>query len=95
MINEKAIKSMQPEPVPERVKIVTTMLNEVEISRSFSRKIQKEQFEPIEVFASVKALAAGGADLNAISENLNAWVVDQVERDLEKYNKPKEGDIPF
>ena len=95
MINEKAIRDMQPTPQPERVKIVTTMLNEVEITRSFSRKVQQSQYEPIEMFASVKANVAKDADLNTISEQLQAWAVDQVEKDLEKYNQPKKDSIPF
>jgi len=91
----KNFERMQPEPVARPVEIATALLDEIEITRSFSRKVQQSQYEPIEMFASVKAMVSKDSDINAISEQLQAWAVDQVERDLEKYNKPKEDEIPF
>jgi hypothetical protein len=50
----------------------------IEISRSFSRKIQLNQFEPIELFCSYKAEVDENDDLAKISHELYTKAMNDV-----------------
>ena len=70
-------------PDPEKAKIVL-------ITRSFSRKRQLDQYEPIEAFASFQAEVEEGLseqDLTDISQRLHRFAEAEVERDIENYIK--------
>lgn len=64
------------------------LIDQVQITRSFSKKVQINQYEPIEVFASAQAILKGGqseADIQTVSRELNALAIKEVERDLKSY----------
>jgi hypothetical protein len=61
---------------------------ELSVTRSFSKKIQIEQYEPIEVFASFSARLTGGCeevDAKAISRQLYELATAEVGRDIDSY----------
>jgi len=65
-------------------------IEQLEVARSFSRKIQVNQYEPIELFASFKALLKPGTtaeDMQQLSGELNKLAVNAVEHDLKKYKE--------
>lgn len=68
------------------------VISQVQITRSFSRKIQLEQYEPIEVFASVQATLIEGLsedEVVRVSKELDAFVKDEVARDIAQYERLK------
>jgi hypothetical protein len=72
--------------------IDTDLVKEVSISRSFSRKIQIEQFEPIEVFSSYSATAKKGISnegIKKLSQQLFNKAVYDTEKNAEEYYKMK------
>ena len=67
----------------------------IEISRSFSKKVQEKQYEPYEVFASYKAEVTEkeAGDVAMLSNKLFKLAVDDVgvalrERYFEKWTNP-------
>lgn len=66
----------------------------IEISRSFSKKIQEAQFEPFEVFASYKAEVGETENLPEMSNKLFKMAVDDVglalsDKYFEKWTNPQ------
>ena len=63
-------------------------VEQLTVTRSFSRKVQMDQYEPIESFASAQAILkpdATEADLNKASIELNDFAVREVERAIDEY----------
>lgn len=61
----------------------------IEISRSFSRKIQIEQYEPIEIFASYKGELDGSETPEQIQQ-FSAHLYALAERDVREEQKRQE-----
>ena len=53
-----------------------------EIESSYSRKVQLEQFEPVEVSETITAVVEEGEDIDVVSKDLSKIVHDNVERRL-------------
>jgi len=85
----------------EKSLIKTQQLNlenieQIEVVRSFSKKIQLKQFEPIDIFASYKAVVKQGTspeEIDAISQDLHRQAVKDVEFDIN--NQFKANNNPF
>ena len=60
------------------------MAKVIEVSRSFSRKIQLNQFEPIELFCSYKATLDEGDDLEKVSHELYRRAMNDVFVEIEE-----------
>ncbi len=54
------------------------------ITRSFAKKVQLKQYEPIDVFCSVQA-EVNELDMVNVSETLDAFCKEEVEKSLDKY----------
>lgn len=84
-MKKKSVSEIRKFP-SNKLEIDMSKVKELEISRSFSMKIQLKQFEPIDVFAAHKAVLEPGttADEAAeISTGLHNACVRQVERDMQ------------
>ncbi len=78
--------------VKKEPEIDTKLVEEISISRSFSRKIQLAQYEPIEVFSSYSAKAVKGISnegIKKLSQQLFNKAVHDTERDANEYFKLK------
>lgn len=63
-------------------------VEQVTVTRSFTKKVQLEQYEPVEFFASVQATMkpeATEAEINRTAIELNDAAVSSVETSLESY----------
>jgi len=73
-----------------QIPIALEGIEQIQISRSFSRKKQIAQYEPVDIFASVQATLKPGATaeyIQDVSERLNQFAVKTVEKDLDQYVK--------
>ena len=61
---------------------ITNTMSKYEISRSFSRKVQVKQYEPVEFFCAAKAEVETIEDIKATSQLLSAFVKDEVEKSI-------------
>jgi len=64
------------------------LIDQVQVTRSFSRKVQIVQYEPIDIFASYTAVLKKGVsdqDIKKVSNELNELSIKAVESDIEKY----------
>lgn len=69
-------------------RIDLSKVEQTTVTRSFSRKVQVDQYEPIEVFASVQAILkpeATEVDINKLSLELNDFAIRQVESGIREY----------
>lgn len=68
---------------PERLDLEN--IDQIEVVRSFSKKIQLKAYEPIDIFASYKAIVKKGAtpeQIDAISQDLHRQAVKDVEFEI-------------
>jgi hypothetical protein len=73
---------------PEKQNLNLEKVEHIEISRSFSRKVQLKAFEPIDLFASYTAVMKAGAtqeDINMVSNQLFEKAKADVEKQLSSY----------
>ena len=71
-------------------KVILNLKNveQIEVARSFSKKVQLKQFEPIDLFASYKAIMKPGStqvDIDEVSRQLFDKCEEDVEKDLESH----------
>jgi nucleoid-associated protein YejK len=57
-------------------------MNKIEVSRSYSKKVQIKQFEPIDAFCAAKA-EVDKKDMIKISKELFEFCRNQVEKDID------------
>ena len=65
------------------------LIEHIEVSRSYSKRVQEAQYEPVEYFSSYTAIVKPGAteeEIKLISEDLAERVEDEV---MEKINPSK------
>lgn len=63
-------------------------IEQIQITRSFSRKVQVKQYEPIDYFASFQAVLREGAtekDVLEVSYQLNSLATKEVEKTIKSY----------
>ncbi len=72
----------------ESKRISLDLVDQVSVTRSFSKKVQMNQYEPVECFASYTAVLKGGVselDIMKVSSELNRLAIVQVESDMNSY----------
>lgn len=82
-------------PLEEAPRASMEAIEQIEVARSFSKTMQVKQYEPINAFASYKAVLKPGTtqkEVEAISSALYKMAVRAVERDIlntaEKHTAP-------
>lgn len=73
---------------PEKQNISLDKVEHIEISRSFSRKVQIRAYEPVDLFASYTAVMKDGAtqeDIDMVSNQLFLKAKADVEKELHNY----------
>lgn len=69
-------------------RISLDLIDQVSITRSFSKKIQISQYEPVDCFSSYTAVLKWGvseSDIMKVSSQLNRLAIAQVESDINSY----------
>ncbi len=64
------------------------VIEQVQITRSFSRKVQLNQYEPMDCFCSVQTVLKAGVsedDISKVSRELDAMAKKEVDRSIENY----------
>lgn len=72
----------------DRKRLSLELIDQVQVTRSFSKKVQIAQYEPVDVFASFTATIKGGVselDVLKVSSELNKLAVTTVESDMNSY----------
>jgi len=70
----------------KQLQITLDKVENIEISRSYSRKLQVKQYEPMEVFSSYKAVMkpqATNEEINQVSQELYSKAKDEVDTEIE------------
>lgn len=73
---------------PKKKFLGPNKIEQVHISRSFSKKLQINQYEPVDVFCSYQAVLKGNVDeasIQRISMELHRACVSDTERDMKNY----------
>lgn len=74
-------------------------IEQIEVVRSFGRTVQLKQYEPINAFASFKAVLKSGtteADAQLVGKHLSELASREVDRDIAVYKENlKNNEVPF